>query len=229
MNNLIYCFLYSKGIIWQQIESFDFFLKSDLKKILNTKEASFFFPHSIYKIVYSSIKINNAVVLRKDFEYSVTPFECRQRDITYSSQIFVNLKLKYSGKILFLNNFSLCRIPLMLQSKNCLLSRKNGSFLKSIKECSIDPGGYFIIKGAEKIILLQEQLTLNRIFIEHDFQGNPCVTTTTKINSLKLKNSILLKNRKLFFRHKIFLEDIPIIILFRYFGFGFLFTNTVYY
>jgi DNA-directed RNA polymerase III subunit RPC2 len=220
MKNLLYSFLFSKGIIWQQIESFDSFLKSDLKKILNTKEASFFFPNSIYKIVYSSIKINNAVVLRKDFEYSVTPFECRQRDITYSSQIFVNLKLKYSGKILFLNNFSLCRIPLMLQSKNCLLSRKNGSFLKSIKECSIDPGGYFIIKGAEKIILLQEQLTLNRIFIEHDFQGNPCVTTTTKINSLKLKNSILLKNRKLFFRHKIFLEDIPIIILFRYFGFG---------
>ena len=67
MKNLLYSFLFSKGIIWQQIESFDSFLKSDLKKILNTKEVSFFFPNSIYKIVYSSIKINNAVVLRKDF------------------------------------------------------------------------------------------------------------------------------------------------------------------
>ena len=67
MKSLLYSFLYSKGIIWQQIESFDFFLKSDLKKLLNTKESSFFFPNSLYKIVYSSIKIHNAVVIRKNF------------------------------------------------------------------------------------------------------------------------------------------------------------------
>ena len=187
---------------------------------MNTKESSFFFPNSLYKIVYSSIKIHNAVVIRKNFEYSVTPFECRQRDITYSSQIFVNLKLQYSGKTFFLQNFNLCRIPLMLQSKNCLLTGKNGSFLKSVKECSIDPGGYFIIKGVEKIILIQEQLNLNRMVIEYDFNGNPCVSTTTKVDSIKLKNSVLLKNKRLFFRHKIFIEDIPLIIIFRFFGFG---------
>ena len=29
-------------------------------------------------------------------------------------------------------------------------------------ECPIDPGGYFIVKGQEKVILIQEQLSKNR-------------------------------------------------------------------
>lgn len=219
MHNFLNLYLFSKGIVWQQIESFDFFLKSDLKKILNRKDFPTFFSNSSYNLKYSSIKVKNAVFLKKNFEYTITPNECRQRDITYSSHLYANLKFKILGKVFSFQNFSLCKIPLMLQSNNCLLSGKNGNFLKSIKECSADPGGYFIIRGAEKIICIQEQLNLNRIFIDNDSCGYPCVITITDISSSRLKNIIVLKNRKLFFRHKIFIEDIPLIIIFRYLGF----------
>lgn len=194
-------------------------MKSDLKKILNTKNLRIFSPNSNYKINYSSIKIQNAVFLKKNFEYSITPMECRQRDVTYSSHLYVNLKFKVFGKIFSFNNFNLCKIPLMLQSKNCILSGKTGVFFKTIKECSVDPGGYFIVRGNEKIILIQEQLTLNRIFIEIDSCNCPCAIIITNGISSKLKNIIVLKNRKLFFRHKIFIEDIPLIVIFRYFKF----------
>ena len=40
------------------------------------------------------------------------------------------------------------------------------------EECPIDPGGYFIVKGNEKVILIQEQLSKNRIIIETDSKGN---------------------------------------------------------
>jgi DNA-directed RNA polymerase III subunit RPC2 len=38
----------------------------------------------------------------------------------------------------------------------------------NLKECPLDPGGYFIIRGVEKVILIQEQLSKNRIIVEQD-------------------------------------------------------------
>ena len=32
-----------------------------------------------------------------------------------------------------------------------------------MRECPYDPGGYFVIKGVEKVILMQEQLSKVRI------------------------------------------------------------------
>lgn len=38
--------------------------------------------------------------------------------------------------------------------------------------CKIIPsGGYFIVKGQEKVILIQEQLSKNRIIVEQDRKG----------------------------------------------------------
>ena len=37
-----------------------------------------------------------------------------------------------------------------------------------LQECPHDPGGYFVIKGVEKVILMQEQLSKNRVIIEED-------------------------------------------------------------
>jgi DNA-directed RNA polymerase III subunit RPC2 len=33
-------------------------------------------------------------------------------------------------------------------------------------------GGYFIVKGTEKVILVQEQLSKNRIIVDTDKKGN---------------------------------------------------------
>jgi DNA-directed RNA polymerase beta subunit len=37
-----------------------------------------------------------------------------------------------------------------------------------LKECPHDPGGYFIVKGVEKVILTHEQLSRNRVLLETD-------------------------------------------------------------
>jgi len=166
MNNFIYSYLLSKGIIWQQISSFDYFVTSDLKKILNNSFLQNPLYNTDFKFSYNSIKIQNAVFVKKNLEYTITPQECRQRDATYSGNLYANLKIKISGKVFIFKHLKICKLPLMLQSKNCILSGKNGTFFKSVKECTVDPGGYFIIKGIEKIILIQEQLKSNRIIVE---------------------------------------------------------------
>ena len=50
----------------------------------------------------------------------------------------------------------------MLRSSKCVLRGKTDRELASMKECSCDPGGYFVVKGVEKAILIQEQLSKNR-------------------------------------------------------------------
>ena len=59
-------------------------------------------------------------------------------------------------------------MPIMLGSNHCYLRNMNLQELAEIKECPYDPRGYFIIKGNEKVVLMQEQMSRNRILIEKD-------------------------------------------------------------
>jgi DNA-directed RNA polymerase III subunit RPC2 len=59
----------------------------------------------------------------------------------------------------------------MLRSNRCHLYGKNEKELAQMNECPLDPGGYFITRGTEKVILIQEQLSKNRMLVELDRNG----------------------------------------------------------
>ena len=54
----------------------------------------------------------------------------------------------------------------MLKSSNCVLTGKSPAEMAKLNECPMDPGGYFIVKGVEKVILIQEQLSKNRMIVD---------------------------------------------------------------
>ena len=89
----------------------------------------------------------------------VTPFQCRLRDCTYSAPLFVNVKYTRQKKIVIKNGIQIGRIPIMLRSEKCVLNGKTDAQLAELKECMYDPGGYFVVKGTEKVILMHEQLS----------------------------------------------------------------------
>ena len=62
-------------------------------------------------------------------------------------------------------------MPIMLRSSNCVLTGKTPSEMAKLNECPIDSGGYFIVKGVEKVILIQEQLSKNRMIVDIDRKG----------------------------------------------------------
>jgi len=72
----------------------------------------------------------------------------------------------------------LCRMPVMLRSSKCQLSGKSTAELAKANECPLDPGGYFVIKGAEKVILIQEQLSKNRMIVDKDKKGHAMCSVT---------------------------------------------------
>lgn len=62
-------------------------------------------------------------------------------------------------------------LPIMLKSNRCVLTGSSEERLAEMRECPLDPGGYFIVKGTEKVILVQEQMSKNRIIVEVDSKG----------------------------------------------------------
>ena len=53
------------------------------------------------------------------------------------------------------------KIPIMLRSTYCLLNALTDRDLTELNECPLDPGGYFVINGSEKVLIAQEKMATN--------------------------------------------------------------------
>lgn len=165
---LLPAFLKVKGLVKQHIDSFNYFVDVDLKNIVkaNNKVTSDVDPRFWLKY----IDINVGFPDRNEIDAMnkrVTPHECRLRDITYSAPIIVTIQYT-RGKNIVQRNVNVGRLPIMLRSNKCVLAGKSDAELARMTECPLDPGGYFVVKGTEKVILVQEQLSKNRIIVETD-------------------------------------------------------------
>lgn len=99
---------------------------------------------------------------------SVSPQECRLRDTTYAAPIQVDFEYLRGRQRVRKIGVCIGRMPVMLRSSKCVLSNKSPGEMTVLNECPLDPGGYFIVNGTEKVILVQEQLSKNRIIVETD-------------------------------------------------------------
>lgn len=102
---------------------------------------------------------------------SYTPHECRLRDLTYSANIYVDIEYVRGRQIVRRKGVPIGRMPIMLRSSHCVLTGRNELELAKMNECPLDPGGYFVVKGVEKVILVQEQMSKNRIIVDVDRKG----------------------------------------------------------
>ena len=82
---------------------------------------------------------------------SITPHECRLRDTTYSALIYVDLEYTRGKQIIKRRGEPIGRLPIMLRSNKCVLKNKTPAELAGMTECPLDPGGYFVVKGTEKV------------------------------------------------------------------------------
>jgi DNA-directed RNA polymerase II subunit RPB2 len=103
------------------------------------------------------------------------PNNARLRNFTYTSNITIDLNIQYiirTGnsleheeiKNVKLSKIQFGKIPIMLKSCICILNQYGHIHPDKIQECSMDPGGYFIINGSEKTCLGQEKPADNKIF-----------------------------------------------------------------
>lgn len=227
-----------KGLVKQHIDSFNYFVDTDIKNIVkaNNKVTSDVDPRFWLKYIDITVGLpdrNEMEAVNKP----VTPHECRLRDITYSAPISV--KIQYTrGKNIVQRNVTIGRIPIMLRSNKCHLLNKGEPELARMTECPLDPGGYFVVKGTEKVILVQEQLSKNRIIVETDSVKGivqaSCtsyalyllthtslslkIVTSSTHGGLKSKTYVATKKGKIYLRHNSIHEDVPIVIALKALG-----------
>lgn len=101
---------------------------------------------------YTDIFVGTPCIEEEYVTNTITPQQCRLRDITYAAPITVNLEYTRGKEIVTKRGrdgegaVTIGKIPLMLRCQNCVLHGKSEAELAQLGECPLDPGGYFIIR-----------------------------------------------------------------------------------
>ncbi|TKY56059.1 DNA-directed RNA polymerase III subunit RPC2 [Spatholobus suberectus] len=168
-------FLKVRGLVKQHLDSFNYFVRTGIRKIIraNNLIVASRYPH-IY-LRFLNVRIGKPSIEVDSSVEDITPQTCRLSDQTYAAPIYVDIEYMKGSR----NNpekerktdVLIGRMPIMLRSCCCVLYGRDEAELAKLGECPLDPGGYFVIKGTEKVILIQEQLSKNRIIIDTDKKG----------------------------------------------------------
>ena len=211
--HLLPAFLKVKGLVKQHIDSFNYFVDTDVKKIIKANQLILSDVDPEFYLKYVDIRVGKkSSSSTKD--YLTPPHECRLRDMTYSAPIYVDIEYTRGRNIIMHKDVEIGRMPIMLRSNKCILYDADESKMAKLNECPLDPGGYFIVNGTEKVILVQEQLSKNRIIVEADEKkGIVQASVTSSTHERKSKTYVITKNGKIYLKHNSIAEEIPIAIV----------------
>ncbi len=167
-----------EGILARQhLDSYNDFVGSRLQQIVD--EVGKIQPDiEGYYIKLGKIEIGNPTVKEADGSTKeIYPMEARIRNLTYSAPIYLEMTLVHKDERTGIevedkpSKEYIGRLPIMLKSNKCPLSKMYAEELIKIGEDPNDPGGYFIVNGSERVIVIQEDLASNRILIEESSGG----------------------------------------------------------
>ena len=90
---LVPAFLRLRGLVKQHIDSFNYFINVDIKKMVAANQMIYSdHPnHKDYYLKFTDIRIGMPMI-EEDFKQHLTPNECRIRDLTYSAPIYVDVE-----------------------------------------------------------------------------------------------------------------------------------------
>ncbi|KAJ4289762.1 DNA-directed RNA polymerase III complex subunit Rpc2 [Kalmusia sp. IMI 367209] len=222
--NLLPAFLKVKGLVKQHVDSYNHFVDVDLRKILQANRYVRSDLDPKFLLEYKDIRVLTPNRAEEDnhnitgsYKSTITPNECRLRDMTYAAPIVVDIVYTRGPNRVRRNGVQIGRMPVMLKSNKCVLAGKNDREMAVLEECPLDPGGYFITRGQEKVILVQEQLNKNRVIVE-SAKGIMQASVTSSTNERKTKTYVIQKKGLMYLRHNTLSEEVPIVIVMKALG-----------
>lgn len=179
---IISAYFDEKGLVRQQLDSFDEFIQMSVQRIVEDSpqiDLQAEAQHTTgaienpprYLLKFEQIYLSKPTHWEKDGAPSpMMPNEARLRNLTYSAPLYVDITktvvkehedpVETTHQKTFIG-----KIPIMLRSTYCLLNGLTDRDLTELNECPLDPGGYFIINGSEKVLIAQEKMATNTVYV----------------------------------------------------------------
>lgn len=225
--NVIYSHLYN---------SFNKFLDEDVRNILKYGDNSFHEKLTKDKLIKYKFKFDNIAIRPPTFENDdeiMFPSDAQSRNMTYSVKLLATVTQvqeiidistdERTERVIGVpeKEVPIATIPTMVRSKYCSLNIKKGD---DKMECDMDPGGYFIVNGSEKVVVSLERICENKALTFSKKDSNT-IQYTVQVTSKSHKPNGLtqiaaIKMRKddtMLLRVPIF-NEIPVFIIFRALG-----------
>ncbi|CAI9738821.1 DNA-directed RNA polymerase II subunit RPB2 [Octopus vulgaris] len=242
-----------KGLVRQQLDSFDEFIQMSVQRIVEHSPAidlqaeaqhtsGIIETPPRYVLKFEQIYLSKPTHWEKDGAPSpMMPNEARLRNLTYSAPLYVDITktvIKEGEEPVETQHQKtfIGKIPIMLRSTYCLLNRLTDRDLTELNECPLDPGGYFIINGSEKVLIAQEKMATNTVYVfqqkdskyAYKTEIRSCLehssrpTSTLWVNMMARGGTGVKKSaigQKIIAILPYIRQEIPIIIVFRALGF----------
>lgn len=168
-------------LIKHQIDSYNKFINTTLPQIIagfnpikiNTNNKNNDADSNIQKIYINVLQpsLTKPMYQLPDGTQTImTPHIARMNNLTYSSSLFINVHviieiINEEGQLQkldkYVNNVYIGKIPIMVRSNSCILYQIPGIGDNNNQECRYDFGGYFIVNGNEKVLIMQDRINEN--------------------------------------------------------------------
>ena len=136
--------------------------------------------HYKHQLKFGQIYVSTATISEASGETTTLfPREARLRNLTYATPLYVDVTKRLvddrDGSIIKESEHEklFCgEVPIMLRSKICRLYEHSDKELFELGECQYDQGGYFIVNGTEKVLIAQERMANNNVYVFKKRQPN---------------------------------------------------------
>ena len=163
-------YLKEHSLVESNLISFNDFIEHRMQEIVD--EISESIDNDDFEINLGKIKVELPKIIEADGSSSlVMPYEARIRKLTYSAPITLEITVR-KGDQVDSETVEIGKIPIMVKSRVCNIHGMSKEKLVENYSDPLDPGGYFIINGNERVMIMAEDLSENQPFIETDNKGN---------------------------------------------------------
>lgn len=170
------------SLLSHQIDSFNDFIRHGINQVIQQTN-----PVKVYyddeenerqidvDVTFGDITLTKPTIHENNGSTTpMLPNVARLRRFTYGSPIYIDITFSinvrekdgpvqtYEKKM---KDINIGKVPIMIRSDFCLLKEYPNYSMTELGECNNDPGGYFIINGGERVIVSQERMAENKIFV----------------------------------------------------------------
>src|SRR5271155_5288944 len=172
-NILLGSYLTPATLVQHQIDSFNRFLDTGIPKAMGNQNL---IEPSVegFALKLGAVRIGSPSIIEADSSRrNILPNEARLRNVTYAAPIYMEVVPVIRGieKTASYGEVYVGDLPIMVRSNLCHMKTMSRSQLIENGEDPDDPGGYFIIKGVERVLIGLDDVASNRIITTKEKKG----------------------------------------------------------